>query len=51
MIKKKYKILGDSFKQYIPLSKNTFAETKTNKITEKNQIPPWRFLKIIYNLI
>ena len=36
MIKKKYKILGDSFKQYIPLSKNTFAETKTNKITEKN---------------
>ena len=36
MLKKKYKILGDSFKQYIPLSKNTFAETKTNKITEKN---------------
>ena len=36
MINKKYKILGDSFKQYIPLSKNTFAETKTNKITEKN---------------
>ena len=36
MIKKKYKILGDSFKQYIPLSKNTFAETKNNKITEKN---------------
>ncbi|HJH56034.1 MAG TPA: phage capsid protein [Brachyspira hyodysenteriae] len=36
MIKKKYKILGNSFKQYIPLSKNTFAETKTNKITEKN---------------
>ncbi|ASJ21480.1 hypothetical protein [Brachyspira hampsonii] len=36
MIKEKYKILGDSFKQYIPLSKNTFAETKTNKITEKN---------------
>ena len=36
MLKKKYKILGDSFKQYIPLSKNTFTETKTNKITEKN---------------
>lgn len=36
MVNKKYKILGDSFKQYIPLSKNTFAETKTNKITEKN---------------
>ena len=36
MLKKKYKILGNSFKQYIPLSKNTFAETKTNKITEKN---------------
>ena len=36
MLKKKYKILGDSFKQYIPLSKNTFSETKTNKITEKN---------------
>ena len=36
MLNKKYKILGDSFKQYIPLSKNTFAETKTNKITEKN---------------
>ncbi|WP_300368363.1 hypothetical protein [Brachyspira sp.] len=36
MLKKKYKILGDSFKQYIPISKNTFAETKTNKITEKN---------------
>lgn len=36
MLKKKYKILGDSFKQYILLSKNTFAETKTNKITEKN---------------
>ena len=36
MLKKKYKILGDSFKQYIPLSKNTFAETKNNKITEKN---------------
>ena len=36
MLNKKYKILGDSFKQYIPLSKNTFDETKTNKITEKN---------------
>lgn len=36
MLNKKYKILGGSFKQYIPLSKNTFAETKTNKITEKN---------------
>ncbi|MBW5399037.1 phage capsid protein [Brachyspira pilosicoli] len=33
---KKYKILGDSFKQYIAVSKNTFSETKTNKITEKN---------------
>ncbi len=33
---KKYKILGSSFKQYIPLSKNTFTETKENKITEQN---------------
>ena len=33
---KKYKILGDSFKQYIAVSKNTFSETKINKITEKN---------------
>lgn len=36
MLKKKYKILGDSFKQYMPLSKNTFTETKANKITDKN---------------
>lgn len=33
---KKYKILGDSFKQYNVISKNTFSETKTNKISQKN---------------
>ena len=36
MQSKKYKILGSSFKQYMPLSQNTFTETKENKITEQN---------------
>ena len=36
MIKKKYKILEDSFKQYILISKNTFAKTKINKILSKS---------------
>ena len=32
----KKKILGDSFKQYIFLSANTFSEGKNNVITDKN---------------
>ena len=36
MIKKRYKILGDSFKQYVFLSANTFTEGKNNVITDKN---------------
>lgn len=35
-MKKRYKILGDSFKQYRYLSANTFEEGKTNLITENN---------------
>lgn len=33
---KRYKILGNSFKQYIALSSNTFTEGKENIISEKN---------------
>ena len=36
MIKKRYKILGDNFKQYVFLSANTFTEGKNNVITDKN---------------
>ncbi|TKZ33619.1 phage capsid protein [Brachyspira catarrhinii] len=36
MIKKRYKILGDSFKQYTFLSANTFTEGKNNIITDRN---------------
>ena len=36
MIKKRYKILGDNFKQYVFLSANTFTEGKNNIITDKN---------------
>lgn len=36
MIKKRYKILGGSFKQYTFLSANTFTEGKNNIITDKN---------------
>ncbi len=36
MIKKRYKILGNSFKQYTFLSANTFTEGKNNIITDKN---------------
>ena len=35
-MKKRYKILGNSFKQYIALSSNTFVEGKENIISEKN---------------
>ena len=35
-MRKKYKILGDSFKQYTFLSANTFTEGKNNIITDKN---------------
>lgn len=35
-MKKRYKILGNSFKQYMALSSNTFDEGKENIITEKN---------------
>lgn len=33
---KRYKILGNSFKQYIALSSNTFTEGKENIISERN---------------
>lgn len=33
---KRYKILGNSFKQYLALSSNTFAEGKENIISEEN---------------
>ena len=35
-MKKRYKILGNSFKQYLALSSNTFVEGKENIISEKN---------------